>query len=196
MHCLRRNNKYIPLFSTEKGDKILKKLCGIIGAIVIIAALAVGGIYVYNNYIKKNVGEFQIQYSYEDYMGLGNRGYVAGYKGVSPENVVISETFEQDGSKRTTYGIKINAFKDNTNMKSVDIPATVKFISANSFVGCTNLETIIFRATESSGLTYSGGFVAVDKETVTVKVANDEIKVYMETVFTKATIVVDSTLAE
>ena len=90
----------------------------------------------------------------------------------------------------------MNAFKDNTNMKSVVIPATVKFISANSFVGCTNLETIIFRATESSGLTYSGGFVAVDKETVTVKVANDEIKAYMETVFTKATIVVDSTLAE
>ena len=175
---------------------MLKKLCGIIGAIVIIAALAVGGIYVYNNYIKKNVGEFQIQYSYEDYMGLGNRGYVVSYKGVSPENVVISETFEQDGSKRTTYGIKMNAFKDNTNMKSVDIPATVKFISANSFVGCTNLEIIIFRATDSNGLTYSGGFVAVDKETVTVKVANDEIKAYMETVFTKATIVVDSTLAE
>lgn len=175
---------------------MLKKLCGIIGAIVIIAALAVGGIYVYNNYIKKNVGEFQIQYSYEDYMGLGNRGYVVSYKGVSPENVVISETFEQDGSKRTTYGIKMNAFKDNTNMKSVDIPATVKFIAANSFVGCTNLEIIIFRATDSNGLSYSGGFVAVDKETVTVKVANDEIKTYMETVFTKATIVVDSTLAE
>ena len=35
-----------------------------------------------------------------------------------------------------------------------------------------------------------------EKETVTVKVANDEIKAYMETVFTKATIVVDSTLAE
>ena len=115
---------------------------------------------------------------------------------MSPEDVVISDSFEVDGSKRTTYGIKINAFKDNTNMKSVVIPATVKFISANSFVGCTNLETIIFRATESSGLTYSGGFVAVDKETVTVKVANDEIKVYMETVFSNATIVVDSTLAE
>ena len=39
-------------------------------------------------------------------------------------------------------------------------------------------------------------FVDIDKETVTVKVANDEIKAYMETVFTKATIVVDSTLAE
>ena len=129
-------------------------------------------------------------------MGLGNHGYVAGYKGVSPEDVVISDSFEIVGSKRTTYGIKINAFKDNTNMKSVDIPATVKFISANSFVGCTNLETFVFRATDSNGLSYSGGFVAVDKETVTVKVANDEIKAYMETVFTKATIVVDSTLAE
>ncbi len=175
---------------------MLKKICGIIGAIVILAAIAVGGYFVYNKYIKKNVGEFQIQYTYEDYMGLGNRGYVAGYKGVSPENVVISDFFEVDGSKRTTYGIKMNSFKDNTNMKSVVIPATVKFISANSFVGCTNLETIIFRATESNGLTYSGGFVDVDKETVTVKVANDEIKAYMETVFTKATIVVDSTLAE
>lgn len=175
---------------------MLKKLCSFIGAIVLIAAIAVGGYFVYNKYIKNNVGEFQIQYTYEDYMGLGNRGYVAGYKGVSPEDVVISESFEVDGSKRTTYGIKINAFKDNTNMKSVDIPATVKFISANSFAGCDNLEAIIFRATESSGLIYSGGFVDVDKETVTVKVANDEIKAYMETVFTKATIVVDSTLAE
>ena len=54
---------------------------------------------------------------------MGNHGYVAGYKGVSPEDVVISDSFEVDGSKRTTYGIKINAFKDNTNMKSVDIPA-------------------------------------------------------------------------
>ena len=101
--------------------------------------------------------------------------------------VVISDTFEQDGSKRTTYGIKMNAFKNNTNMKSVDIPASVKFIAADSFAGCDNLETIVFRATESSGLTYSGGFVAVDKETVTVKVANDEIKAHMETVFTNAT---------
>ena len=175
---------------------MLKKLCGFIGAIVLIATVAIGGYFVYNNYIKNNVGEFQIQYSYEDYMGLGNRGYVASYKGVSPENVVISDTFEQDGSKRTTYGIKMNAFKNNTNMKSVDIPASVKFIAANSFAGCDNLETIVFRATESSGLTYSGGFVAVDKETVTVKVANDEIKAYMETVFTNATIVIDSTLAE
>ena len=109
---------------------------------------------------------------------------------------MLSYSFEVDGSKRITYGIKMNAFKDNTNMKSVDIPATVKFISANSFVGCTNLETIIFKATESNGLTYSGGFVGVDKETVTVKVANDEIKEYMKTVFTKATIVVDTSLAE
>lgn len=175
---------------------MLKKLCSFIGAIVLIAGIVIGGYVVYNKYIKNNVGEFQIQYTYENYMGLGNHGYVAGYKGVSPEDVVISESFELDGFKRTTYGIKINAFKDNTNMKSVDIPATVKFISANSFVGCTNLETIIFRVTESSGLTYSGGFVAVDKETVTVKVTNDEIKVYMETVFTKATIVVDSSLAK
>lgn len=175
---------------------MLKKILIIIGAIVLIAAIAVGGYFIYIKCIKNNVGEFQIQYTYEDYMGLGNHGYVAGYKGVSPEDVVISDSFEKDGSKRTTYGIKINAFKDNTNMKSVDIPASVKFISANSFVGCMNLKTIIFRATDSNGLTYSGGFVDVDKETVTVKVANDEIKAYMETVFTKATIVVDSTLAE
>lgn len=111
--------------------------------ICIIGSNGIGGYFVYNKYIKNNVGKFQIQYTYEDYMGLGNHGYVAGYKGVSPEDVVISDSFEVDGSKRTTYGIKINAFKDNTNMKSVDIPATVKFISANSFVGCTNLETII-----------------------------------------------------
>lgn len=89
---------------------------------------------------------------------------------------MLSYSFEVDGSKRITYGIKMNAFKDNTNMKSVDIPATVKFISANSFVGCTNLETIIFRATDSNGLIYFGGFVDVDKETITVKVANDEIE--------------------
>ena len=195
MRCSRKNNQYIPYFQRE-GRNYVKKICGFIGAIVLIAALAIGGYFVYNNYIKNNVGEFQIQYFYEDYMGLGNRGYVASYKGVSPENVVISDTFEQDGSKRTTYGIKMNAFKNNTNMKSVDIPASVKFIAADSFAGCDNLETIVFRATESSGLTYSGGFVAVDKETVTVKVANDEIKAYMETVFTNATIVIDSTLAE
>lgn len=175
---------------------MLKKLCGFIGAIVLIAAIAVGGYFVYNKYIKNNVGEFQIQYTYEDYMGFGNHGYVAGYKGVSPEDVVISESFETDGSKRTTYGIKMNAFKDNTNMKSVDIPASIKFISAGSFSGCTNLETIVFRATDSNELSYSGGFVAVDKETVTVKVANDEIRSYMETVFTKATIVVDNALAQ
>jgi hypothetical protein len=106
-----------------RGKIMLKKLCSFIGAIVLIAAIAVGGYFVYNKYIKNNVGEFQIQYTYEDYMGLGNHGYVAGYKGVSPEDVVISDSFEVDGSKRTTYGIKINAFKDNTNMKSVDIPA-------------------------------------------------------------------------
>ena len=52
---------------------MLKKLCSFIGAIVLIAAIAVGGYFVYNKYIKNNVGEFQIQYTYEDYKGLGNR---------------------------------------------------------------------------------------------------------------------------
>lgn len=44
-------------------------------------------------------------------MGLGNHGYVVGYKGVSPEDVVISDSFEVDGSKRTTYGIKLTLSK-------------------------------------------------------------------------------------
>lgn len=61
--------------------------------------------------------------------------YVSGYKGTSKEVYVLSE-YE---GKPVSY-VKFEAFKDNTNITKVVLPASVTDLDGNAFWGCTQLK--------------------------------------------------------
>ena len=61
--------------------------------------------------------------------------YVSGYTGTSKEVYVLSE-YE---SKPVSY-VKFEAFKDNTNITKVVLPASVTDLDGNAFWGCTQLK--------------------------------------------------------
>lgn len=66
-----------------------------------------------------------------------NYGKITGYMGSDTE-VIIPPTIR--GNKITSIGS--NAFKNNTNIKSIEIPDGVTSIDYNAFEGCTNLESV------------------------------------------------------
>ena len=69
----------------------------------------------------------------------GNNNYVVtGYKGAA-EIVDIPDEW----SRRAVVGIKANAFRSNSAIKEVIIPARVDNIEANAFINCTNLMSVI-----------------------------------------------------
>ena len=68
--------------------------------------------------------------------------YVAGYNG-SGENVTVFSTWDDgiNGEKSVKY-IAFQAFKDNTTIKKVVLPASVDSLEGMVFWGCENLEYI------------------------------------------------------
>jgi len=178
---------------------MVKKLCTLIGIIVLVAVLVVGGYFVYTKVIAKNVGEFQIQYSHEKYM----EGYevyynfVKGYTGKSVEDIVIAETFEQDGTSYTTNAIRANAFKNNKVVKTIDIPKNIYVFESNILSGCNNLTTITIRLQEETYITntmFSMVFNGVDLTNVTFNVAKQSVKDAILNSYSTANVVVDSSL--
>lgn len=61
--------------------------------------------------------------------------YVSGYKGTSKEVYILGE-YE---GKPVSY-VKFEAFKDNTNITKVVLPASVTDLDGNAFWGCTQLK--------------------------------------------------------
>ena len=61
--------------------------------------------------------------------------YVSGYKGTSKEVYILGE-YE---GKPVSY-VKFGAFKDNTNITKVVLPASVTDLDGNAFLGCTQLK--------------------------------------------------------
>lgn len=62
---------------------------------------------------------------------------IRGYKGTDTD-VTIPDTI--DGKKVTIIGVE--AFKSNTDIKSVTVPESVRYIMENAFNGCSALETV------------------------------------------------------
>lgn len=101
---------------------------------------------------------FEIPYEVNDYISVKigrseglvineQTGVVKGYNGnadyvVIPEYISASDGLNKAKAVKVT-GISENAFRGNTNIKGVLVPKHIRKIPANSFEGCTSLQTLI-----------------------------------------------------
>lgn len=171
----------------------MKDFLAFIGALVLIVALVLVGIYLYKTYISGDAGEFEIEYAYETTTDspsdTAKYFFVKGYKGKSPENVVIPETADDNGTVRKVYGIKAKAFEGNKDMKTVEIPGSVCYFGARIFSGCENLTTITIKSDERvlvSG--FDLVFDGLDLSKVTFIVENETVKSILSDAYPSANI--------
>ncbi len=71
-----------------------------------------------------------------------NRNQI-GYTGANDENLVIPAAFKIDGIWYRVTAIEDDSFEQCTNLKSVQIPASVENISRDAFTGCDSLANIM-----------------------------------------------------
>ena len=57
-------------------------------------------------------------------------------------NVVIPAEVEYEGKKYSVFRIKTDAFKNNTAINSVELPASVNYIGISAFYDCTGLVSV------------------------------------------------------
>lgn len=186
---------------------MIKKLCTLIGGLVLIAAIAAGGYFLYTKFIKDKINppdkvEFQIKYAYETTTGAQfdtvRYGFVKGYKGEAPQTVEIASSFDDNGNFRTVTGIKSRAFENAKNMKTVVIPSSVVYFGVRIFKGCDNLETIVLKMQQSSLFMagFGGAFDDLDLSKITIRVSHEKVKEALLSAYKEANVVVDESLAE
>lgn len=153
----------------------MKKLATFIGSIVILAALVVGGYFAYNRFFA-NAGEFEISYTYKQLVeGYGDKNvYVTGYKGQAPENVVVADSVNIEGSNRNVRGIDGGAFKRAGTMVTFEAPESCMYFGANVFRDCKKLTTITLKALYIDGFDLTLG--NLDASTITFNVVNGTVK--------------------
>lgn len=100
-------------------------------------------------------------------------------------NYAIPETVTQDGVEYTVTSIGDNAFKDNTALTDITLPATITEIKSGAFAGCVNLKTItVYNETPialpATSRTRSGGsvFDGVDLNTCILYVPEGSVDSY------------------
>ena len=69
---------------------------------------------------------------------------LAGYTGKNPDVVIPEYVDNEKYGKRPVMRIAKEAFKDNTNIETVSIPASVTTIGKEAFMGCTSLKKVTF----------------------------------------------------
>ena len=92
-------------------------------------------------------------------------------------NLTIETEIEIDGKKYPVTAIEPDAFKDNTEIKSVTVPSTVKEIGEGAFEGCDNIDNIEFQGTTPpAGI--DNAFSKETKENAKVTVPTENFKEY------------------
>ena len=123
--------------------------------------------------------------------------YVSGYTGTSKEVYVLSE-YE---SKPVSY-VKFEAFKDNTNITKVVLPASVTELKGGVFLNCYNLKYISMTGVETlNDWNANNNFLnCINLETVIVgkmfEVQAQQFKLHNETAVTNPNIYVDGAKSE
>ena len=123
--------------------------------------------------------------------------YVSGYTGTSKEVYVLSE-YE---SKPVSY-VKFEAFKDNTNITKVVLPASVTELKGGVFLNCYNLKYISMTGVETlNDWNANNNFLnCINLETVIVgkmfEVHAQQFKLHNETAVTNPNIYVDGAKSE
>ncbi|MBP5330308.1 MAG: leucine-rich repeat domain-containing protein, partial [Lachnospiraceae bacterium] len=69
---------------------------------------------------------------------------LAGYTGKNPDVVIPEYVDNEKYGKRPVMRIAKGAFKDNTSIETVSIPASVTTIGKEAFMGCTSLKKVTF----------------------------------------------------
>ena len=182
------------------------KFLKFMGALVIIAGLGVGGYFLYDRVLKDKISEwkgeeFQLIYSYEkltdSVLDAKPQGMVKGYQGVAPEEIIVEDSFEDNGTKRAVVAVKSNAFKNARKTKKIEFPASVAIFGYNVFKGCDNLETAIFKMPKemAPSIGFYGSFDTVDWNKTTFYVTCEEIQESMASAYADASVIVDPALA-
>ena len=123
--------------------------------------------------------------------------YISGYTGTSKEVYVLSE-YE---SKPVSY-VKFEAFKDNTNITKVVLPASVTELKGGVFLNCYNLKYISMTGVETlnDGNANNNFLNCINLETVIVgkkfEVQAQQFKLHNETAVTNPNIYVDGAKSE
>lgn len=73
----------------------------------------------------------------EDFYDINTSGHITGYFGSDNDLIIPQKVHGQ-----MVIGIAASAFKGNTDIHSVILPATVNVIGASAFEDCTNLESV------------------------------------------------------
>ena len=80
----------------------------------------------------------------------GLKGSVTVSTNVTSKYLEIPQTIVHNGDTYTITKIDPQAFKDNTVIENVNIPAFMEEIKSEAFKGCTNIKTIVFPSSVTS----------------------------------------------
>ena len=109
-------------------------------AVVIAAAVALAGIWVFFNKTEKKEEEISSDLSKIIYEVHDTDVWITGCNDPDATDITIPSTI--DGKPVTT--IKQNAFKGNTKLRKIKLPDTMTVVAGRAFAGCTSLTKVEF----------------------------------------------------
>lgn len=108
-----------------------------------------------------------------------------GKKVRKAKKVAIPAAVTVNGVKYQVTAIAPNAFKNNKNLKTIIIPATVRSIGKQAFAGCKNLKSIIIRTPYLTKKSVGAkAFKGISSKAV-IKVPKKQLKAYKKLLKTK-----------
>lgn len=90
----------------------------------------------------------------------------------------VPKTIKIDGKIYKVVSIDAKAFKNNKNLKTLTLPATVVKIGANTFAGCKKLKTIKITSKKLTSKTVAKNAFKGLSKTTTIKVPKKQLKAY------------------
>ena len=109
----------------------------------------------------------------------------SGKKVRKAKKVAIPAAVTVNGVKYQVTAIAPNAFKNNKNLKTIIIPATVRSIGKQAFAGCKNLKSIIIRTPYLTKKSVGAkAFKGISSKAV-IKVPKKQLKAYKKLLKTK-----------
>lgn len=109
----------------------------------------------------------------------------SGKKVRKAKRVAIPAAVTVNGVKYQVTAIAPNAFKNNKNLKTIIIPATVRSIGKQAFAGCKNLKSIIIRTPYLTKKSVGAkAFKGISSKAV-IKVPKKQLKAYKKLLKTK-----------
>lgn len=105
---------------------------------------------------------------------------ITGIGTCTDEEIIIYSTYYVDGqgNSKIVSGIAANAFRDNTKITSVSIPASVTTIGDGAFAGCTKLTSFTVEGENKNYSTVGGVLMSKDGSTIVAYPAGLNLATY------------------